>query len=106
MKTILFSDDESFYYVEEMACPKCHWVSTKKFTTKEEALEGSKSALDPTGLMLGGAIRVTLKDDIVYYRTVLSFIFWKVKQHQHKEKQVEDNDELVLDYMPCHKDLR
>ena len=93
MKTIVFSQDGKYYYIKELVCPHCNWVGTVKHKTLTEAKIGWVSEVagydtkDPS--------------KIAYYRTVLPFTFWKVKEG--REIQVEDDNELVQDYVPCGK---
>jgi hypothetical protein len=92
MKTIVYSASEMYYYVKEFACPWCNWISTMKFKTKKEANVGWVSNM----MAYGKSVKY-----VSYYRSVLPFTFWKIKTG--KSVQVEDDDELVRDYVPCSK---
>ena len=83
MKTIVYSGDKKHYYIEELACSKCNWISVEKFE------EGPKK----------GWISHAYQYDNDYFRGALPFPFWKSKSGL-KEK-VQDNHELVKDYQGC-----
>lgn len=36
MKTIVYSKDKKHYYVKEMVCGHCNWISVEKFNEKPE----------------------------------------------------------------------
>lgn len=87
MKTVVFSDTENWYYIKELSCPSCNWISTKKFDEEPNTLH---------------TFEYKIKYDDIYYRIIRPFRLWKIKIGN--KKQIEDNDELVKDYHTCgHK---
>lgn len=84
MKTVVSSDAENWYYIKELACPSCNWISIKKFDEEPKMLHAFESKN---------------KYDHKYYRIIRPFSLWKIKTGNRK--QVDDNDELVKDYHTC-----
>ncbi len=83
MKTIVYSKDGKYYYIKELVCPRCNWISVEKFNEKPEK----------------GWISHAYQYDDDYFRSALPFTFWKVKSGN--EAQIDDNHELVKDYIDC-----
>jgi len=95
MRTAVFSDAENWYYIKELVCPFCNWISIKKYDEEPKSLHVFESKIkydDKYGLY-----------DKSYYRIVRPFSLWKIKTGN--KKQVDDSDELVKDYHTCgHKE--
>jgi len=88
MRTVVLSDAENWYYIKELACPFCNWISTKKYDEEPKTLHTFESKI---------------KYDNKYYRIIRPFSLWKIKTGN--KKQVYDSDELVRDYHTCgHKE--
>lgn len=86
MKTLVYSKDGSYYYIKELACPKCNWISVETFTEVPKKGWVSHAYQYPEG----------------YFRSALPFPFWKGKSGENIE--VEDDHGLVADYKGCgHK---
>lgn len=93
MKTIVYSDDKTLYYIKELAlCGFCNWVSVEKFN---ELPEQHPMKLD-----------YAVQYDNSYFRKIFPFNFWKVRSYMKIEKQVEDDHELVKDYIQCDRHER
>ncbi len=86
MKTLVFSKGEEYYYVKELVCPRCNWISTKKLDEQPPAPFISHS----------------YQYDGEYFREAKPFTFWKIKSG--RTETVEDDHELVRDYMTCGHD--
>ena len=83
--TIAYSKNKKYYYIKELACSKCSWVSVEKFD-KPQHTQGWPNH--------------SIQYDNTYYRHYCPFPFWKIKSG---ESEVVNNDhELVIDYVMCH----
>jgi len=87
-KTVCYSDDKTLYYIKELVCGFCNWISVEKF---DKLPEQHPMKLD-----------YAVQYDNSYFRKVLPFNFWKVRNYFHIiEEQVPDDHELVKDYITC-----
>ena len=83
MRTIVYSEDKRYYYIKELVCGHCNWISIKTFD--EEPKEGWVSH--------------SYQYDGSYFRSALPFAFWKVKSGTRE--RVRNNHDLVQDYQGC-----
>ena len=89
--TIKYSDNRILYYIQELVCPFCNWLTVEKFDKK------------PDNSVFDGGIEY---DGGRYYRKFYPFNFSKVQQYKHIEEPISKDDELVKDYVGCgrHKE--
>lgn len=86
MRTIVYSKNREYYYIKELACPRCNWISVEKFSEEPKK----------------GWISHAYQYDGKYFRSALPFTFWKVKSGD--EEQADFTHELVSDYIGCGHD--
>jgi hypothetical protein len=91
MKTIIYSDNKNYYYVKELAMPRDFWLSSRKYTVQPE----------PTGW-----ISDIMQFDNLYFRVILYFTFWKVRNRNKIQESVSDDNELVRDYQDVQNHMR
>lgn len=90
MKTIIYSvgvGGEYYYYIKELVCPRCSWMSVTKFLSRKPDTPWISHAYQYDGF---------------YYRAARPFTFWKINEGE--SETVEDDHELVRDYVTCGHD--
>lgn len=88
--TILYSNDKGCYYVKELATPRDFWLSVTKHKRKPKS----------------NWISDVVEFDNSYFRIVLYFTFWKVKDTLNRQEVVTEDNELVRDYLEVQKYLK
>ena len=90
MYTIRYSDDKQYYWIEELATPRDFWLSTKIYLSK------------PKLKWISDAIQY----DGTYFRVVLYFTFWKLKDRLDIKQKVVNYSGLVRDYRDAQRLIR
>jgi len=92
MKTIQYSENGEYYYVKDFVCGFCDWTGVEKLKKLPEDFVANPKTFC-------NLLRGFRQYDGSYYRELLPFNFWKVRSG--KQVQVQDDDELVKDYIAC-----
>ena len=94
MKTICYSDDKQFYWVQELASHNSYWLSVTKFKQKPNSCGWISDVIQ------------FINGKKSYYRHGLPFTFWKIKDRENLKEQVSDDHELVRDYEDVEQNIR
>lgn len=94
--TMILSDSEDLYYIEEYCSPHSYWLSTKKYKTQSEAESKGKDWLTCGFSILNGK----------YFLVGYPFSFWKVNHYQRKQKLISVNSDEAKDYYSIEHNRR
>ena len=87
MYTIRYSNDKQYYWIEELATSRDFWLSTRTYL-EQPKLEWISDAIQYDG---------------EYFRVILYFTFWKVRDRLDIKQKVANYNGLVRDYRDAQR---